>query len=318
MGRMPQVTRAEIAAIWRAHALGVVASVVPAASGSRNETYLVNDAYVLRINTRDAQFAKFRNERLAYDLLLGSRLPVPRVVALDESRRILPYNYMIVTRLPGTNLRESWQSLDAPQVFRLAWEAGCTLARLHAVTLAGFGPLHRLADRSFGTWYDYFRDYAGRYTAQAWERGVLNGDLHARLIAVLDRASPLLARVTTGVLVHSDYHYENILQDDGALSGLLDFEWALSGDPAFDFVAGAVRATMIPDSEVHFVAGYATVRPLDAEHARRVALYRLFFHLEVAATLAMQHDTDEMHAASLRLANALAAVEGAAATPGAM
>jgi len=314
---MPQVTREQIEAIWRMHVLGTVASVVPMASGSRNETYLVNDASVLRVNTRDGQFAKFRNESLAYDLLTGSGLPVPRVVSLDESRRLLPYDYMVVTRLPGSNLRESWQSFDAAQLSRLAWEAGRALARLHGITLAGFGPLHRLADRPFGTWHEYFHDYAGRYLARARERGVLDDDLHARLIAVLDRESPLLARVTTGVLVHSDYHYENILQTGGTLSGLLDFEWALSGDPAFDFVAGDVREAMIPGSEAHFVAGYTTVRFLDTEHGRRVPLYRLFALVEAAATRAMQNETDEIHAARLQIADALVAIVRDTATPGA-
>lgn len=310
---MPHIRRADIEAIWRNCALGTVHRTTPAASGSRNETYFVNDAYVLRVNILDPQFAKFRNEQRAYDLLIGGALPVPHIVALDESRQVIPYDYLVMTRLPGVNLAESWRSLDPARVSSHAHEAGRWLARLHGTTLTGFGPLRCLADRPFRTWRDYFHDYVGRYMMQARERDLLDDRLSAHLVAALQNARDLLDGVTVGVLVHSDYHYENILQDAGMLSGLLDFEWALSGDPSFDFVTGPVREVMIPGSEAHFVAGYTSIRALDTAHPRRVALYRLFLHLETAVTDAMQGRMEGAHVALAQATAMLAQMERDAA-----
>ncbi len=72
--------------------------------------------------------------------------------------------------------------------------------------------------------------------------------------------------MTQGVLIHSDYHYENILQRAGRLTGILDFEWALSGDPAYDFMNADVRERQIPGSEAAFRIGYHSLRSFDAEH----------------------------------------------------
>ena len=116
---MPErrVHEADLRAIWQAHGLGDFRSAVPAARGSRNESYIVDDALVIRFNTLDPQFPKFRNERIAYDLLARSVLPVPSVAALDESRSIVRYDFMPTdTReamLPGseTSFVEGYRSV---------------------------------------------------------------------------------------------------------------------------------------------------------------------------------------------------------------
>ena len=66
---------------------------------------------------------------------------------------------------------------------------------------------------------------------------------------MLAAARGLLAQVRSGALAHCDFHYENILQDGGRLSGLLDFEWAISGDPAYDQETARTRITMRNDKK---------------------------------------------------------------------
>jgi aminoglycoside phosphotransferase (APT) family kinase protein len=279
---MGLVSHDQIRAIWRRHGLGRPQRIAPTSSGVRNECYVVDEAYVLRLNTLDPQFPKFRSESVAYRLLQGSGLPVPAVVALDESRQVVPYDYIVVTRLPGVDLARSWTELTPAQVERLTWEAGRCLARLHQLTFEGFGKLRDLGQWPFATWFDEFADYAGRYLRPAWEHGLVDDATLRRLERALDRTQGLLGQVRQGVLVHCDYHYENVLQDGGQLTGLLDFEWALSGDPSYDFVAAPSRERMIPGSEGTFVQGYGILRPLDDDHSRRVQVYRLFLALESA------------------------------------
>lgn len=278
------ITDETIRAVWRAHGLGDVARIERTTSGVSNRSFIVDDALVIRFDIADAGTPKSENERLAYALLARRGAPVPAVMALDTSRRIAPYDYIILTRLPGVNLAESWQSLAPARVRRLAWESGAWLALLHAVSLPAFGKVHEQGAPRFRTWLAYFGDYARRYRDAAREFGLLDDALRARLEGVLSRPHDQLARVTQGVLVHSDYHYENILQDKGRLSGILDFEWALSGDPSYDFMAAGERERQLPGSEAAFVAGYRSIRALDAEHDRRLEIYLLFFQLENAVT----------------------------------
>jgi aminoglycoside phosphotransferase (APT) family kinase protein len=277
----------QIRSIWQACGLGTIDHITPTPSGMRNESYMVNGEWFLRLNTLDPGFAKFGNERVAYDLLADSGLPIPSVVVVDESRRIVPYDFIVLTRLPGVNAAESRDTLNAAQVQTLAREAGRSLARIHAHTFGGFDKLREIEHPRFPSWFDYFADYARRYMHPARQRGLLDDRIFRRLEDVLARAHELLAQVTQGVLVHSDFHYENILQQDGRLTGILDFEWALSGDPASDFVPAGERERVLPGSEPAFVEGYTSVRAFDEGHERRVAVYCLFLWVE---TILMHHD----------------------------
>jgi len=65
-----------------------------------------------------------------------------------------------------------------------------------------------------------------------------------RAAAVLDRAEAVgagadAAWFTDDGLVHRDLHTDNVLIDDGAVSGLIDWEEACAGDHRFDLVAFA-------------------------------------------------------------------------------
>ena len=269
----------------------------------------VNDDIVLRANTVDVNDAKFRNEAIAYRLLVGSGLPVPRVLALDESREVVPFDLMITTRLQGVSVAESWTSLNPEALEMVILDSGAMLARIHGVTFPAFGKLRELDSDPFPTWFAYFADYAGRYLAAARELNLIDLDMDRRLSGVLQRSRPLLDRVERGSLVHSDFHFENIVQNDGHVSGLLDFEWALSGDPSYDFMTGEVREGMIRGSEEQFIHGYQTVRPFDVEHQPRVDLYRLFFALEDAVDQQRQKHPDGVANALARLEDLLLQME---------
>jgi aminoglycoside phosphotransferase (APT) family kinase protein len=277
-----RVSENNIRDIWDACRLGSVRRVVPAASGSRNESYIVNDDLFIRFNTRDTEFRKFGNERAAYELLAQSAVRVPRVVALDESRTIVPYDLIVLTRLPGVNIAESKAALTQTQIRELARKAGINLALIHNLTFERFGKLRSL---DFRSWRDYFADYAHRYEQAARRYSLLNDATQRRLNAVLARAQGLIDTVTRGVLVHCDFHYENILQEHGTLAGILDFEWAIAGDPACDLMTAETREAMLPGSEAAFSAGYLSVRSLDEQYTRRAEVYRLFLALE---TVVMQ------------------------------
>lgn len=305
----PSLDPAQIAPIWEAYQLGPVRRVVPISGGSRNTSYLVNDELVLRLNTRDPEFVKFRNEHIAYQVLAGSGLPLPTVIAVDETRTLLPYDLIILTCLPGVPIAASRATLSADQLHGLAWQAGQSLARIHEHTFQHFGKLHQLHQQPFLTWQAYFDDYARRYLEAAEQAGLIDDRQLRRLAQVQQQAHGLLAQVTQPVLVHSDFHYENLLHEHGALSGLLDFEWALAGDPAADFAAAQIRATMLPRSEAIFVAGYQSARSFDCQHSRRTAIYRLFLWLEGAVQEANQHNRPGAAAALAQMIELLDEIE---------
>jgi Phosphotransferase enzyme family len=97
-----------------------------------------------------------------------------------------------------------------------------------------------------------------------------------------DHASAL-DEVTTPVLVHFDLHDGNILVDTGdtaRITGLIDAERALWGDPLADFVCLALLDDIHRDKE--FLAGYREAGgpvTLDGSSPVRLALYRSYMYL---------------------------------------
>lgn len=286
--------------IWKVHHLGDIHTAEKPDRGVVNPCWVVNDAQVIRFDVRASEVSRFESEAIAYQRLAGSGVPVPEVVALDLSKEIVPYDYLITSKLPGTPVVDSWADLTGAQKTNVAREAGAYLAAIHATAFDHIGKLRQMHWGGFDTWYAYVQDYTRRYIALALERAVFTTETAARIEAVLAKLRPLLERITQGFLVHSDYHFENILQQEGQVTGIIDFEWAYSGDPSSDFAAQFRWEQMCPGSTDPLLAGYTSQRPLDPDHETRRHLYTLLLHVETVAAW-----TDQMTDAAIAEANQL-------------
>jgi len=278
---LPSVTEDTIRAIWSSYQMGAVTHISKPLGGARNLCFFINNTFVVRFNTQDPGSAKFHSERLAYDLLAQHSFPVPKVVVLDDSHTLAPYDFCITTRLPGQSLAQSWQLLPPEQLHTLIYEIGQCLARMHACTFPAFGKLHSL---TYTSWASYFSDYVERYLRSANDMHLLDADLRISIEHIRDRAMRDFADVAPPALVHCDFHYENVLHVNGQLSGILDFEWALAGDPSYDFMIADVRERMVPLSEAVLLAGYQSIGSLSPNHQARVQWYQLFLQLEDVVT----------------------------------
>ncbi|HZO88043.1 MAG TPA: aminoglycoside phosphotransferase family protein [Chthonomonadaceae bacterium] len=276
------ITSGHIAAIWQAFGLGTVRTITVPQRGCSNACFLVNEDRVVRFQVTELPHHKFRTEKIAYDLLRGSALPVPEVLVLDESQTLVPYAFLVTTRLPGETVYDSWSGLDSRTREHLAFEAGRYQALLHQHTLPAFGGLSQLAEGGFPTWRAYLEDYTARHVRQARNENLLDTATTARIEQLLVGFQPLLGAVTTGCLLHRDYHFENLLQQEGKITGIIDFEWAMSGDPAFDCRIDETLAECA-GSVAPFYAGYASISPLSEQHRLKVDFYRLLLCLECIA-----------------------------------
>jgi aminoglycoside phosphotransferase (APT) family kinase protein len=309
------ITHSFIEHIWASHCLGHVATIARCDRGGINPCFIVNDTAVIRFNTFTIKgAARFRNERRAYEALRGSGVPVPEVIALDLSRGIAPYDFIITSRMPGGPVIDAWAHLSRAARARVAFAAGEYLATIHTRTFGGFGALGSQrggggASAGFSRWYDYVADYLDRYATLARDLNAIGPDERTRMLAALVRHRSLLDLVTRGSLLHSDYHWENILQEHGHVTGVIDFEWALAGDPAWDFIVQDTWEQMCPGSRAHVYGGYTRHRPLAPDHARRVALYQLLLHVETVVDEARKGDAAGISAARDAMYATLSALE---------
>jgi aminoglycoside phosphotransferase (APT) family kinase protein len=266
--------------IWRHHQLGGIRSLSQPAHPGLNPIRFVNERYVIRFYISEAtRYQPSQGEAHAFEILANSGIPVPKVVALGFSGDISPYDYLIMTRLPGRPLIEVWPELDKRQRKRAANSIGVYLAQIHTYTFKRFGYLARLESESYCCWYDFVYDYFSHYAGRVERMGIIESDIIERIQRLLQTNRPLLEQVTLGALLHSDFQFKHILYQAGEITGILDFEMALSGDPAWEFIIEDRWPQQCPGSLPWLFQQYQQRRTLESGYEMRVNLYKLLMYL---------------------------------------
>lgn len=153
------------------------------------------------------------------------------------------------------------------------------LADLHRIPLRGYGPLLAESGGSCSRWTDLIGDWEGKVRARGGEPyrslGVPWADVARRMQWLAD-----LAGQVPGALLHGEFKLGHLLVHRQALSGLIDFECALAGDPILDL---ARWRTTYPDPETWdlVLEGYRSRRSLPADVDLRLALYGIRLATEV-------------------------------------
>ena len=121
--------------------------------------------------------------------------------------------------------------------------------------------------------------------AADWDVALPGGPAAVR--AVLSAHAPILAQVTTPALLHFDLWDGNVLaapapNGSWGLTGLVDGERYLWGDPLLDLVSPALFRHIEDEPDHPFLHGYASVAgPLLFDEAARIrlSLYRMHLYL---------------------------------------
>lgn len=215
-------------------------------------------------------------------------IPVPLVLGADDSLERCDAPYVFMERRPGEVLSSARDALAPEEVAALHRQVGRIVRELHGITGPWFGyPGHpglRADD-----WPTAFERIVGSVLDDAVARDVDLGHPVDDLRATVRRHHDDLAEVTTPRLVHWDLWDPNVLVRDGEVTGVIDFERCLWGDPLMEaqfrpFFGPGVTAPM---------EGYGRTSFTPAEE-RRCDLYTMHLGLVIVTECAYRHyDTDE-------------------------
>ncbi len=198
--------------------------------------------------------------------------PLPSVVGAGPG-------FLLMTEVPGS----PWNRTPGTGP-HLRTELGAIVARLHETTGDGFGYLQ---DPLHPTWFSAFTAMVDAILADAVRYGVRLPRPAAEIAHLVRRHEPLLAEVTTPVLVHFDLWNGNILVQDGRVSGIIDAERAFWGDPVAEFVS----LTLFHEPDAPLLAGYGA-GAFDTTARRRLTLYRVYLGLIMLAEMVPRKDTN--------------------------
>ncbi|KOS18653.1 Acyl-CoA dehydrogenase family member 10 [Escovopsis weberi] len=231
--------------------------------GQSNPTYQITDAAQNRFVMRKKPPGKLlsptahqvEREHRVLAALRDTPVPVPRVLCLCEDPRVVGTPFYVMEFLDGRIFTDFLMPGLAPAERTALWrEAARTLARLHAVDVAGDGAGSRAdagADAGAARGLRDFGKHGGFYPRQVRTWARIQGD-QARAVDVqsgeavgplpcvdeivrffADEAGQPRDRVT---LVHGDYKIDNLVfhKTEPRVIGILDWEMSTIGHPLSD------------------------------------------------------------------------------------
>jgi aminoglycoside phosphotransferase (APT) family kinase protein len=229
------------------------------------------------------------------------RVPTPRILLADDSKTLLGLNFIVMSKLDGSILGQLERTLASEQRVSAYAQIGQLLREFHRIPMEAFGYIG-----AKGIWTAHSSNHAylthqfQRKLTEFTERGGDPG-LAERIAAHFAERAELLNACARAVLCHNDLHAGNLLATitNGSLrlTGVLDFEGALAGDPLMD-VAKALYY-LDEESRRALLGGYGA---MDREHwFQTLDLYHLYFVLELWCWMAQIGNRQPLEKLALEL-----------------
>ena len=257
-------------------------SFEPIRTGKHNTSYYVQhqgDEWVLRISPPDdAGFLFYERRMMAQEPSLHALLraettvPVAEIVAYDDSRALLDRDYLLMERLPGRPMTDA--QLTPRQVDGVLEQVGSFLAQMHALVADRYGYLgdHRPMSPQ-PTWVEAFVVMWNKLLDDIVACGGYTTEEADALRQLLQVYRPHFDRPVPASLLHMDVWSQNILVDDGGrVTGLVDLDRALWGDPEIEFAV----LDYCGISEPAFWRGYGRPRDISFSAQIRARFYTLY------------------------------------------
>ena len=198
-------------------------------------------------------------------------VPTPRVFGCDASRRRVPFAWQALERIDAPDLnhwfREGGLDHDA-----VAPAIGRAVASWQAIVPRGFGVLDAGLDGAWPAYADFYHLRLDEHLDFLVRHGLIGPALRDGITAEIERHRALLD-LDGACLVHKDLALWNILGTSDRIVAFIDFDDAVGGDPLDDLsLLGCFHDGPFLSRAL---AGYASVRPLPAEHRRRFWMHLL-------------------------------------------
>lgn len=158
-------------------------------------------------------------------------LPVPAVLADSRTGPAARLDYIVYARIEGHMLSQRLAYLNESRQRRLADELTSALVNLERVRFEGRGELVSSAAADHRSWVEFVRESSRSGLSALRKHRLLDESLIEQIVSLLN-ATDRFRIPDDNCLVWGDINFTNILVDSsGHLTGLVDFESCLSGDP---------------------------------------------------------------------------------------
>jgi fructosamine-3-kinase len=240
----------------------------PITDGHYNDSFFVDSSqgkFVLRIAPADDipklfyEVDMMKSEPGIHSIVReNTDIPVPAVVFHDFSRELIDRDYLIMEFLQGK------------KGFFRDKELGEYVKQLHRIEGGECGYPDRAAPTG-GNWRELFYRYAELIFEDCLSCRIISEEEKDYFLSVYDRYKDIIPADSRSLL-HLDLWTQNILTENGKISGILDFDRGLYGDPELEFAVLDTYGYSSPE----FFEGYGYSRPDDISARIRRRLYIVY------------------------------------------
>lgn len=240
-------------------AFGSVNTVVPVVLKSGREV-------VIRMHPPEVKNGYFWVEAVATKLAKALGVPTYTCLVVDDRRKNVPFDYMIMTRESGQPM-QGLRPLGVELEERLVRETGRYAAMIHGIVPEGFGffrnDIAKRQGRLVGQ-YKTLRQHIEAGLAQdlrfLTNVGTITSAQHKTIESLFQMHTNLMS-IKQPVLIHNDIADWNQLSDGKRITGMMDWDECVGGDPIMELAAYSL---FFGEPRMHwFIRGYEEVRKLD-------------------------------------------------------
>jgi aminoglycoside phosphotransferase (APT) family kinase protein len=217
-------------------------------------------------------------------------IPVPQIHRFDDTRRLLASPYFLMDFVPGVTLDKLRTTLAPADRSAIDRQVGVYLRQMNDIVGPSFGYITPAA-RRYSSWRAAFLAMLDDILADGVAMDVALPKSYEDVRGLAHRCAAVLDEVTTPRLVHWDLWDGNIFADPatGKLTGVIDFERALWGDPLMEVQYRTLEVS------AGFAEGYGCpMLTTPAERLRRL-LYNIYLYLIMVIEAAYrQYDSQEL------------------------
>jgi fructosamine-3-kinase len=234
---------------------------------------------VLKISPNDEDVRITREYRVLETFDRETALPVPQPLLLDEADGLLPGTALVMTRLPGRVMLESFGFLDRRSGSRIIDEIAEHVTALHETRGRGFGGVELAEAERHRSWPDFWLPRFDRVIEEAEASGKVPTSITEGAREVRPYLADHLEIGEVSTMTHYDIWAGNVMIDVGArpprVSGFIDI-------PGFyaDYARELSFAMLFGVADERFLETYARRHEIDEGFALRTHIYNLKMNIK--------------------------------------
>jgi Ser/Thr protein kinase RdoA (MazF antagonist) len=236
---------------------------------------------IIRCHPKGIKNGYFYAEAEAAKRAKEAGLPSYDTLAVHDYEGGDDFAFQVIEKLSGTAIKK-WLEQHPDDEAKLLPQVGKMMARLHQVQVDGFGPFDNEKAKS-GELVGLHNTLGGAVRAGLpfnldvlTKEGILTAEQTQSVATLFSDENPLLD-VPQAVLVHNDFADWNLLTDGEDVTGILDWDECVGGDPASDIACWSTFFE--PERLKGFLDGYWQVAEKPADFDERFELLRLRYVL---------------------------------------